>query len=73
MLLVRGERDRKSNVTREKEELGEGGSHGNDTVLNGYSDTLYNLNFSRTIEGYLSYLLPKFEDLVPTSLGDIAI
>ena len=38
------------------------------------------LNFSRTvvgitkwfwvtIEGYLSYLLPKFEDLVPTSLG----
>ena len=42
------------------------------------------LNFSRTvagitkwfwvtIEGYLSYLLPKFEDLIPTSLGDIAI
>ena len=50
------------------------------TVLSGYSDTLGNLNFSRTvagmtkwfwvtIEGYLSYLLPKFEDLVPTSLG----
>ena len=42
------------------------------------------LNFSRTAagitkwfwvttEGYLSYLLPKFEDLIPTSLGDIAI
>ena len=42
------------------------------------------LNFSRTvegitkwfwfiIEGYLSYPLPKFEDLIPTSLGDIAI
>ena len=42
----------------------------------GYSDILINLNFSRTvagitkwfwvpIEGYLSYLLPKFEDLVP--------
>ena len=42
------------------------------------------LNFSRTvagitiwfwvtIEGYLIYLLPKFEDLIPTSLGDIAI
>ena len=42
------------------------------------------LNFSRTvavitkwfwvtIEGYLSYLLPKFKDLIPTSLGDIAI
>ena len=42
------------------------------------------LNFSRTvagitkwfwvtIKGYLSYLLPKFEDLIPTSLGDIAI
>ena len=42
------------------------------------------LNFSRsvagitkwfrvTIEGYLSYILPKFEDLIPTSLGDIAI
>ena len=42
------------------------------------------LNFSRTvagitkwfwvtIEGYLSYLLPKFEDLIPTSLGDIVI
>ena len=42
------------------------------------------LNFSRTVagitkwfwvtlEGYLSYLLPKFEDLIPTSLGDIAI
>ena len=42
------------------------------------------LNFSRTvagitkwfwftIEGYLSYLLPKFEDLIPTSLGDIEI
>ena len=26
-----------------------------------------------TIEGYLSYLLPKFEDLILTSLGDIAI
>ena len=55
-----------------------------DTVLGGYSDTLWNLNFSRTvagitkwfwvtIEGYLSYLLPKFEDLVPTSLGSGAI
>ena len=54
------------------------------TVLIGYSDTLWNLNFSRTvagitewfwvtIEGYLSYLLPKFEDLVPTSLGSGAI
>ena len=42
------------------------------------------LNFSRTvagitkwfwvtIDGYLSYLLPKFEDLISTSLGDIAI
>ena len=42
-----------------------------------------NLNFSRTvagiwkwfwvtIKGYLSYLLPKFEDLVPTSLGSEA-
>ena len=42
------------------------------------------LNFSRTvagitkwfwatIEGYLSYLLTKFEDLVPTSLGSGAI
>ena len=42
------------------------------------------LNFSRTVagitkwfwvstEGYLSYLLPKFEDLIHTSLGDIAI
>ena len=41
-----------------------------------------NLNFSRTvvgitkwfwvtIKGYLSYLLPKFEDLVPTSSGAI--
>ena len=39
------------------------------------------LNFSKTeagitkwfwvtIEGYLSYLLPKFEDLIPSSLGD---
>ena len=48
------------------------------TVESGYSDTLWNLNFSRTvagitkwflvtIEGYLSYLLPKFEDLAPTS------
>ena len=26
-----------------------------------------------TIEGYLSYLLPKFEELVPTSLGSGAI
>ena len=26
-----------------------------------------------TIEGYLRYLLPKFEDLVPTSLGSGAI
>ena len=26
-----------------------------------------------TIEGYLSYLLPKFEDLVPSSLGSGAI
>ena len=26
-----------------------------------------------TIEEYLSYLLPKFEDLVPTSLGSGAI
>ena len=26
-----------------------------------------------TIEGYLSYLLPKFEDMVPTSLGSGAI
>ena len=54
------------------------------TVLSGYSDTLWNLNFSRTVAGitkwfrvtmeeYLSYLLPKFEDLIPTSLGDIAI
>ena len=54
------------------------------TVLSGYSDTLWNLNFSRTvagitkwfgvtIEGYLSYLLPKFEDLVSTSLGSGAI
>ena len=45
------------------------------TVESGYSDTLWNRNFSRTvagitkgfwvtIEGYLSYLLPKFEDLV---------
>ena len=42
------------------------------------------LNFSRTVAGItkwfwvtieenLSYLLPKFEDLIPTSLGDIAI
>ena len=42
------------------------------------------LNFSKTAagitkwfwvttEGYLSYLLPKFKDLIPTSLGDIAI
>ena len=42
------------------------------------------LNFSKTTagitewfwvttEGYLSYLLPKFKDLIPTSLGDIAI
>ena len=42
------------------------------------------LNFSRTvagitkwfwvtIEGYFSYLLRKFEDLIPTSLGDITI
>ena len=42
------------------------------------------LNFSRTVagitkwfwlttEGYLSYLLPKFKDLIPTSLGDRAI
>ena len=54
------------------------------TVLSGYSDTLWHLNFSRTvagitkwfwvtIEGYLSYLLPKLEDLVPTSLGSGAI
>ena len=54
------------------------------TVLSGYSDNLRNPNFSRTvagitkcfwatIEGYLSYLLPKFEDLVPTSLGSGAI
>ena len=46
--------------------------------------TLWNLNFSRTvagitkwfwvtIEGYLSYLLPKFKDLVPTNLGSGAI
>ena len=44
----------------------------------------WDLNFSRTvagitkwfwvtIEGHLSYLLPKFEDLIPTRLGDIAI
>ena len=26
-----------------------------------------------TIEGYLSYLLPKLEDFVPTSLGSGAI
>ena len=43
-----------------------------------------NLNSSRTvagitklfwvtIKGYLSYLLPKFDDLVPTSLGSGAI
>ena len=42
------------------------------------------LNFSRTVagitkwllvttEGYLSYLLPKFEDLIPTILADITI
>ena len=42
------------------------------------------LNFSKTAavitkwfwvttEGYLSYLLPKSEDLIPTSLGYIAI
>ena len=44
------------------------------------------MNFSRTvaditkwfwvtiaIEGYLNYLLPKFEDLDPTSLGSEAI
>ena len=54
------------------------------TVLSGYRDTLWNLNFSRTlagitkwfwvtIEGYLSYLLPKFEDFVPTSLDSGAI
>jgi len=54
------------------------------TVESGYSDTLRNLNFSRTvagitkwfwvtIEGYLSYLLPTFEYLVPTSLGSGAI
>ena len=53
-------------------------------VLSGYSDTLWNLNFSRTVAGitkwfwvtieeYLRYLLPKFEDLVPTSLGSGAI
>ena len=52
--------------------------------LNDYSDTHYNLNFSRTVAGitkqclvtkeaYLSYLLPKFEELVPTSLGSGAI
>ena len=29
--------------------------------------------FWDTIEGYLSYLLPKFEDFVPTSLGCGAI
>ena len=39
-----------------------------------------NMNFSRTvtgitewfwvtIEGYLSYILPKFEDFIPTGLG----
>ena len=54
------------------------------TVESGYIDTLWNLNLSRTvtgitkwfwvtIEGYLSYLLPKFEDLVPASLGSGAI
>ena len=54
------------------------------TVFSGFSDTLLNLIFSRTvagitkwfwvtIEGYISYLLPKFEDLVPTSLGPRAI
>ena len=54
------------------------------SVMSGYSVTLWNLNFSRnvagitkwfwgTIEGYLSYLLPKFEELVPTSLGSGAI
>ena len=43
-----------------------------------------NLNFSRTapgitkwfwvtIEGYLSYFLPKFEDFVPTGLGSGAL
>ena len=53
-------------------------------LLSGYSDTLRNLNLSRTvagitkwfwvtIEGYLSYLLPKLEDFVPTSLGSGAI
>ena len=31
------------------------------------------IGFWVTIEGYLSYLLLKFEDLIPTSLGDIAI
>ena len=50
------------------------------TVESGYSDTLWNLNFSRTVAGitkwswvtierYLGYLEPKFEGLVPTSLG----
>ena len=54
------------------------------TVESSYSDTLWNHNFSRTvagitkwfwvnIEGYLGYLPPKFEDLVPTSLGSGAI
>ena len=57
------------------------------TVLSGYSDTLWNLNLSRyqisvagiikwfwvTIEGYLCYLLTKFEGLVLTSLGSGAI
>ena len=54
------------------------------TVESGYSDTLWNLNFSRTVAGitkwfwitierYLSYLLPTFEYFVPTSLGSGAI
>ena len=43
-----------------------------------------NFNFSRsvtgikkwfwvTIEGYLSYILPKFEDFIPTGLGSGAL
>ena len=40
------------------------------TVESGYSDTLWNLNFSRTAA---AYLLLKFEDLVPTRLGSGAI
>ena len=54
------------------------------TVLSGYSDTLWNLNLSRTVTGitkwfwvtigrYVSYLLPKFEDSVLSSLGSGAI